>query len=507
MRDLAARLNSGDQGTAARVAAWRELLGEASSVLVGLPLEAAGRDAAAAALLGGAQVVLAEPDVPARVLATLERGGADHAIVDSALLAALSAEPAAGMTDLSTLRRVLYLGGPAEFGDIPTLRLREGTDGVVAPAEDRDTEAAVLSAIEAVQAPAVTPGHAAEFVARLDEAVLASMLHTLQRYDVLSDPAVSHDPAEVLAAAGVAERHEAVVTRWLTTLCERGVVSRDGDLVRGAGRISTDTVAAAWAAAKESWTCGLGDAAVIDYFRLNADRLPELMSGSEQATLLLFPEGRTDVADALYRHTAIARHLNAAVAAAVTVLAVDGGRLRVLEIGAGTGATSEVVFGELAESGTHGVDYHFTDVSAFFLSAAQERFAEHEYVRYGIYDADRGNRDQGFTPGSADVIIAAGALNNARDTDATLRRVRELLAPGGWLLVTEPTREYLEILISQAFMMTAAEDARLRSGTTFLTRAQWLEALERAGFTQVHTTPGDDHPLAPMSQYLFAAPR
>ncbi|PKW14323.1 pyochelin synthetase [Saccharopolyspora spinosa] len=481
---------------------WCELLSGAEVVLVGIPENGPGGDAAAAAALNGARVVFDDPAAhPARTLAALERSVATHAVLESARVAALAAEPAADLTDLSALRTVLHIGGPAEFGEVPVVRLDLGADGVVVPAEAHDPHDAVIAAIESVQPAGLTREHTAEFVARLDDAVLSSMLFALQQHDVLTSPSVGHEVAEVLTAAGVAERHHAVVERWLTALTERGVLARDESRVLGADLVSASTVDEKWARARRLWVNGLGDAAVVDYFRLNADHLPGLMAGTEQAALLLFPEGRTDIADALYRHTAVARHLNAAVAAAVREL---GEPLRVMEIGAGTGATSEVVFEALAG---RDADYLFTDVSSFFLTTARERFARHGFVRYDVYDADKGNREQGRAPGSADVVIVAGALNNARDTDATLRRIRELLVPGGWLLVIEPTREYLEILVSQAFMMTAADDARLRSGTTFLSRSQWLEALASAGFTRVHVTPGDDHPLAPMSQYLFAARR
>ncbi|GLY51398.1 class I SAM-dependent methyltransferase [Lentzea sp. NBRC 102530] len=476
-----------------KIDSWRDLLGNAEVVLIGIGETGPGGDAAAAAELNGARVVFDDPAAhPARTLAALERSGATHAVLESARVTALAAEPTADFTDLSALRLVLHVGGPAEFGEVPVLRLDLDPD---------DAHDAVVAAVESVQPVGLTREHTAEFVARLDDAVLSSMLFTLQQHDVLTSPSAGHEVAEVLAAARVAERHHAVVERWLTALTERGVLQRDESRVLGATPVVRSTVDEKWERARALWVDGLGDAAVVDYFRLNADHLPGLLAGTEQAALLLFPQGRTDVADALYRHTAVARHLNAAVAAAVREL---GEPLRVLEIGAGTGATSEVVFEAVAG---REIDYLFTDVSSFFLTTARERFAHHDFVRYDVYDADKDNREQGFAAGSADVVIVAGALNNARDTDATLRRIRELLVPGGWLLVIEPTREYLEILVSQAFMMTAAEDARLRSGTTFLSRAQWLDALEGAGFTRVHVTPGDDHPLAPMSQYLFMARR
>ncbi|WP_086821286.1 methyltransferase [Allokutzneria sp. NRRL B-24872] len=464
--ELREALDSGAPG----VGPWLEAFGgRTERNLVLFPLRGAGSDIVLATLLAGGTVVLGDPDAhPARTLALLERSGATAVTLPSKLVERLNSEPSAPMTDLSELNRIYYVGEPARF-DLP------------GPA---------LSRVDTL-----TLDHVEQFVARFRDAVLASMLLTLQANGVLRDAAVSHSAEEILNAARVAERHHGVVQRWLVALTEHGVLARQGDRFLGTEPISRDAVEKAWDASEKLWTGHLGAAEVAAYFRHNAERLPQLMTGEEQATLLLFPEGRTDIADALYRDTAVARHLNARVSEYVQRL----GAKRILEVGAGTGATSEVVIRDLAGQAT---DYLFTDLSAFFLTTAKERFAEHPWVRYGIYDIDTEN-PEGL--GTFDAVIAAGVLNNARDADATLKRLKDLLVPGGSLLIIEPTREYYEILISQAFMMTAAEDARLRSGTTFLSRQQWVEAIDRAGLSLVDVTPDDAHPLSPMSQYLFVA--
>ncbi|MCP3801287.1 methyltransferase [Allokutzneria sp. A3M-2-11 16] len=465
--ELREALDSGAPG----VGPWLDAFGDRPERnLVLFPLRGIGSDIVLATLLAGGTVVLGDPGAhPARTLALLERSGATAVTLPSKLLERLNSEPSAPMTDFAELRRIFYVGEPTRF-DFP------GPE---------------LSRVDTL-----TFEHVSEFVARFRDAVLASMLLTLQANDVLRDPAISHTGEEILTAARVAERHHGVVERWLTALTEHGVLVRQGDRFLGTEPIDADAVAQAWDEAEKLWTGHLGAAEVAAYFRRNAERLPQLMTGEEQATLLLFPEGRTDIADALYRDTAVARYLNARVSETVQRL----GAKRILEVGAGTGATSEVVIRDLADRAD--VDYLFTDLSAFFLTTAKERFADYPWVRFGIYDIDTQDSDE---PGAFDVIIAAGVLNNARDADATLSRLKALLVPGGSLLIIEPTREYYEILISQAFMMTAAEDVRLRSGTMFLSRQQWVEAIDRAGLSIVDVTPDDTHPLSPMSQYLFVA--
>ncbi|MBV6697773.1 bifunctional Gfo/Idh/MocA family oxidoreductase/class I SAM-dependent methyltransferase [Kitasatospora aureofaciens] len=365
----------------------------------------------------------------------------------------------------------------------------------------------VRSAADAAepQAHHVTADRTAAFVHALDEAVLASMLLTFQQRGLLlpDSPGSLPTTADELLTA-VAPAHHTLVRRWLTVLTDRGRLTRDGD--HYTGRITTDRLSTtqAWDEAAALWKDGLGGAAFVDYLRRNAERLPALLSGEQQAALLLFPEGRTELADAVYRETVTARYLNTAVATAVRLLAESATDrpLRVLEVGAGTGATTEAVVAEV-RSGR--VDYLFTDVSRFFLGPARDRFKALPWLRHGLYDIDRPPAEQGHSPGSFDVVIAAGVLNNARDADATVRSLAELLTPGGWLLVTEPTREHLEILTSQAFMMTTAHDARLASGTTFLSRTQWLDVLTGAGLREIRTLPPENHPLAPLGQRLFAA--
>ncbi|MEU6665609.1 bifunctional Gfo/Idh/MocA family oxidoreductase/class I SAM-dependent methyltransferase [Streptomyces sp. NPDC046727] len=349
-----------------------------------------------------------------------------------------------------------------------------------------------------------------DFVRQLDQAVLGSMLAALQGAGVLDDPGRAHTAEEILAAARVAPAHQALIRRWLRVLAERALIGQEGDLFRGTALTDSVAVDRSWGAAAITWQQGLGSREFVAYLRRNATCLPQLMRGEQQAALLLFPEGRMEVADAVYRDTVTARYLNTAVATVVRSLAAvrDATRpLRVVEVGAGTGATTEAVAAALAEDGRGRppVDYLFTDVSHFFVTVAKERHADRPWIRHGLYDIDEDPAAQGLELGTADVVIAAGVLNNARDTEATVRSLAGLLAPGGRLLITEPTREHLEILASQAFMMTAPEDARRDADTTFLSRQQWLDVLGRAGFTQVVTVPGEDHPLAPLGQRLFAA--
>ncbi|MEM9489518.1 MAG: methyltransferase, partial [Myxococcota bacterium] len=338
-------------------------------------------------------------------------------------------------------------------------------------------------------------------VQKLGQTALLSMLNALYRCGLFTSPAAAHSADEVHAIARVAAPHRLLIHRWLRVLTEQGLLRRQGQQLRAAAPTDTYSDAAlarAWDEAEAMWTAAMDTAGTIDYARRNADLLPELIRGEVQAVHLLFPAGRPDLARALYREHIAARYQHRAVAAIVGGIARQwsGPRpLRVLEVGAGTGATSEVLLPELG--GLH-VDYVYTDVSRYFLDQAEPELARYPMVRSGLYDIDRAPWEQGVAANSFDVIIGGGVLNAARNTDASVCWLRELLVPGGWLVLTEPTVEEFWVMASQAFMLADASDGRAETEATFLSLAQWNAALDSAGLQRVLGLPDAGHPLEPL---------
>jgi len=83
--------------------------------------------------------------------------------------------------------------------------------------------------------------------------------------------------------------------------------------------------------------------------------------------------------------------------------------LRVLEIGAGVGSTTSTILPSLySETGERMYfSYTYTDTSSSFLDIAKERFKKHEALEYTVLDISRDPSEQGFQPGSFDLIIAS----------------------------------------------------------------------------------------------------
>ena len=84
-------------------------------------------------------------------------------------------------------------------------------------------------------------------------------------------------------------------------------------------------------------------------------------------------------------------------------------RLKVLEIGAGTGGTTAGVLRDLTSEYGESMysEYSYTDVSAGFFITAKERFKEYQNIQYTVLDISKDPVDQGFEAESYDLILAS----------------------------------------------------------------------------------------------------
>ena len=121
------------------------------------------------------------------------------------------------------------------------------------------------------------------------------------------------------------------------------------------------------------------------------------------------------------------RLVAAAVESAVSALPGDR-RLRVLEVGAGTGGTTSVLLPLLPEGRT---DYTCSDISAGFFASAQERLGGGGGIEYRVLDIERDPSAQGFDAHRYGLVVAANVLHATRNLGETLAHCRRLLAPSG----------------------------------------------------------------------------
>ncbi len=157
-----------------------------------------------------------------------------------------------------------------------------------------------------------------------------------------------------------------------------------------------------------------------------------------------------------------------------------------LEIGAGTGGTSEHLFAALAPFGAAIAEYRYTDVSRAFLIKAEQRFASRvPSLATAILDIEKPPAAQDIATGRYDLVIAANVLHATADIRRTLSHVRATLAPGGVLLLNETSRATLFTHVTfgllEGWWRFTDDEIRI-PGTPSLSADAWRSVLQDAGF-------------------------
>ena len=231
----------------------------------------------------------------------------------------------------------------------------------------------------------------------------------------------------------------------------------------------------------------------IGLFRRSGRALAEVLRGHEDPLTLLFSNGEPTAAD-LYLKAPVARAANRMLAEAVRALVAalpEGRRLRVIEVGAGTGSATASVLPELPDGR---FDYVYTDISAGFFAEAEARFGDGGgCIEYRPLDIEKDPIDQGFDSHGYDLLIASNVLHATRYLEETLGHCRDLLAPSGQLIALENLSGlgWMDLTFGQLDgWWRFADDYRPHHALA--SPAVWRQALGNVGFEAVEVLGPDE---------------
>ncbi len=224
----------------------------------------------------------------------------------------------------------------------------------------------------------------------------------------------------------------------------------------------------------------------------NCNELGAILRGEKDAVQVLFSGIGAELLEQFYGDGLFTSQWLGALAAALSVAArrlPEGRGLRILEIGGGTGGLASQVL-PLLERDLH--SYTFTDVSAAFFSAAQQKLAAFPEVEFKLFDLEKPGNDQDLKAASFDFVIGTNVLHAASDVRAALRNLHDLLGPGGSLLFMDTATP--QLWTETVFGLTSGwwrfTDRDLRPDQPLLERIQWEGALREAGFCEATSLPG-----------------
>lgn len=157
-------------------------------------------------------------------------------------------------------------------------------------------------------------------------------------------------------------------------------------------------------------------------------------------------------------------------------------RMKILEVGAGTGAATRMVLDQIAR------DYHsytYTDMTSASFEEAQETFAAHsDRFIYETLDLEKDISEQEFSETAYDLVIASNVLHATSSFKDSISRIRRLLKPGGRLAVLDMTQPEQ---IASPFIFGGLSawwhgDPDAQPSGPLVSRDNWEQLLKSTGF-------------------------
>lgn len=308
---------------------------------------------------------------------------------------------------------------------------------------------------------------------------------------------------EAIAKAGLHARVARVPLDWIFRgLAARGVlqVSGNGD----PARYRLDGPLPELDAASVRAAQALHDPSALPSYAiaaLAAQHYPEVLRGEMTGESVLFGPERIGAWLEYFSNDNVFYAINneiGAVACEQQFLEAGGA---ILELGGGLGSGAEALLARLGAKGraTSVSTYTFTEISMPFLRRGQKsltaRFPDLTFA-FTRLDMNKPFADAGVAPGSYALVHGVNTLHVAADLAFTLGEIRNALAPGGSVVISECVRPfpgqtvYVEFVFNllEAFRECVLEPA-WRTNGGFLTPEQWTAGLLATGFRDVRIVP------------------
>jgi SAM-dependent methyltransferase len=308
---------------------------------------------------------------------------------------------------------------------------------------------------------------------------------------------------EAIAKAGLHAHAAFVPLDWiLRGLASRGVLHTSGEGAARRYRLPGD-LPELDAASVRSAQAAHDPSALPSYAiaELAAEHYPEVLRGETAGESVLFGPDRIGAWIDYFSNDNVLYAISNAIGAIACDAALPEAGGPVLELGGGLGSGAQALLSRLGAKGRASCvsSYRFSEVSLPFLRRAQKSltagFPDAAFA-FARLDMNKPFAEAGVQPGTYALVYGVNTLHVASDLAFTLGEVRNALAPGGAVVISECVRPfagqpiYVEFVFNllQAFREPVLE-AAFRPNGGFLTPEQWTAAFLANGFRDVRIVP------------------
>ncbi|MRN51867.1 SDR family NAD(P)-dependent oxidoreductase [Paenibacillus monticola] len=324
-----------------------------------------------------------------------------------------------------------------------------------------------------------------------------SLLSAFQRMGVFKHSGEYYSKTRLCGHLGVTRGYSRLFSALLNILKRGGYLEISEDVIR-----CTDQIAAPKTireleqleARKEYLTFVYPEVkALVELAWICLNNAPALLRGDISAADFMFPNSSMELVEGVYKGNAAADYFNGLMVLAVTEVVEsalpqlrEGEQLKIIEVGAGTGGTSQLVLKALAKYGER-ISYLYTDVSGAFIQHGKTVFGpSYDFMDFKVLDVEKDVRQQGFSQGEYHLAIAANILHATVNMSATLENVRPLLKENGCIILNEATKvnDFLTVTFGmlEGWWLYEDEADRLED-SPLLSEELWANTLVSAGYS------------------------
>lgn len=294
--------------------------------------------------------------------------------------------------------------------------------------------------------------------------------------------------------------------RWLKTsldtLLEQGLAKEEqGQYSSHFDAEQQEVCRLEWERMQQKWSQQAQLAGQIGLLNKTITALPAILTGKVLATDILFADASVNQVGEVYKDGLGVDQFNLLMAEMVTTFIDERIELakaentpiepvRIIEVGAGTGGTSQVLFDALKPYQEHIAEYAYTDISVAFLMHSQKNFEpNHPYINSFLFNVENAPETQDVGIGKYDILVATNVLHATSNIRNTLRNAKAVMRNGGWILINEMSRGgglvmHLTFGLLKGWWLYEDEELRI-AGSPALLPEMWEQVLQSEGFDSV----------------------
>lgn len=312
---------------------------------------------------------------------------------------------------------------------------------------------------------------------------------------------------EIINTLEIDEKYNTLVSKWIDTLLDKQVIEHDESKYFLKDKLIIDEISKNyWGEFEEVENDVNYGRKFFNYLKRCSENLLPVLQNKVNSVELLFPNGDTDTAIGTYQNNKVSKIFNniasKSIKEFVKLKSNNNKTVKILEIGAGVGGTTEQVITEL---GNMNYEYHFTDISNYFLNIAKEKYKKNENIRYGLFDINKHIEEQGIKEAEFDIIICANILHNAKDGDMAIQSINKLIKDDGIFVIVDEVSEpeFLLTSIDLNEGLSNFEDCRKENNEIFFTHNQWIDMFSTGKIDLLVDFPKENTELKKIGQKIF----